>query len=208
MAFIKHVGRHAATGQRLVVVFMQLPDEPENALVVFSDSLPDRYHQSLMEAVESNEGQAAKELYEVLARKVFWHGGQMLNTLHTERLLAKIPSKNIIMTPNTSTNVPLSEILEHIRNIESGTLTENTQPTSTESRIDTNVAESKAEESRQIAQNLLVQAQLLEDDARRKREEAYRYDPSLKPITVEINTTGKPKRSKSSKPKTETAENA
>ena len=208
MAFIKHVGRHAATGQRLVVVFMELPGEPENALVVFSDSLPDRYHQALMDAVESNEGQSAKELYEVLARKVFWHGGQMLTTLHTERLLAKIPSKNIIMTPNSSTNVPLNEILENIHKIEAGMLTESTPPAPTESRIDTNVAESKAEESRQIAQNLLIQAQLLEDDARRKREEAYRYDPSLKPITVEINTTGKPRRSKASKPKTETAENA
>lgn len=208
MAFIKHVGRHAATGQRLVVVFMELPGEPENALVVFSDSLPDRYHQALMDAVESNEGQSAKELYEVLARKVFWHGGQMLNTLHTEGLLAKIPSKNIIMTPNSSTNVPLNEILENIHKIEAGILTERTPPAPTESRIDTNVAESKSEESRQIAQNLLIQAQLLEDDARRKREEAYRYDPSLKPITVEINTTGKPKRSKASKPKTETAENA
>ena len=208
MAFVKHVGRHAATGQRLVVVFMELPGEPENALVVFSDSLPDRYHQALMDAVESNEGQSAKELYEVLARKVFWHGGQMLNTLHTEGLLAKIPSKNIIMTPNTSTNVPLNEILENIHKIEAGLLTENSAPAPTESRIDSNVAESKAEESRQIAQNLLIQAQLLEDDARRKREEAYRYDPSLKPITVEINTTGKPKRSKASKPKTETAENA
>lgn len=208
MAFIKHVGRHAATGQRLVVVFMELPGEPENALVVFSDSLPDRYHQALMDAVESNEGQSAKELYEVLARKVFWHGGQMLNTLHIEGLLAKIPSKNIIMTPNTSTNVPLNEILENIHKIEAGLLTENSAPAPTESRIDSNVTESKAEESRQIAQNLLIQAQLLEDDARRKREEAYRYDPSLKPITVEINTTGKPKRSKASKPKTETAENA
>ena len=208
MAFIKHVGRHAATGQRLVVVFMELPGEPENSLVVFSDSLPDRYHQALMDAVESNEGQSAKELYEVLARKVFWHGGQMLNTLHTEGLLAKIPSKNIIMTPNTSTNVPLNEILENIHKIEAGLLTENSAPAPTESRIDSNVAESKAEESRQIAQNLLIQAQLLEDDARRKREEAYRYDPSLKPITVEINTTRKPQRSKASKPKTETAENA
>ena len=66
MAFVKHVGRHSGTGQRLSVVFMQLPDEQENALVVYSDTLPDRYHDSFMEAIESNEGQAANSLYEVL----------------------------------------------------------------------------------------------------------------------------------------------
>ena len=82
MAFLKHVGRHAGTGQRLVVVFLQLPDEKENALCVYSDSLPDRYHDALMEAVESPEGQAATGLYEVLTRKVFWHGTPMLQTLH------------------------------------------------------------------------------------------------------------------------------
>jgi hypothetical protein len=208
MAFMKHVGRHAATGQRLVVVFMELPDEPENALVVFSDSLPDRYHQALMDAVESNEGQSAKQMYEVLSRKVFWHGGQMLTTLHTEGLLSKIPTKNIIMTPNTSTNVSLNEILEQMHKIEAGLLTENTAPVQTESRIDMNVAESKSEESRQIAQNLLVQAQLLEADAQRKREEAYKYDPSLRPASFELKPAEKPKRSKASKPKTETTESA
>jgi hypothetical protein len=208
MAFMKHVGRHASTGQRLVVVFMELPDEPENALVVFSDSLPDRYHQALMDAVESNEGQTSKQMYEVLSRKVFWHGGQMLTTLHTEGLLSKLPTKNIIMTPNTSTNVALNEILEKMHEIEAGLVTDNTTQLQTESRIDTNVAESKSEESRQIAQNLLVQAQLLEADAHRKREEAYKYDPSLRPVAFEIKTAEKPKRSKFSKPKTETTESA
>ena len=48
-AFIKHVGKHKGTGTRLSVVFMQLPEEPENALVVYSDSLPDKYHQSFMD---------------------------------------------------------------------------------------------------------------------------------------------------------------
>lgn len=37
--FIKHVGRHSGTGQRISVVFMQLPDDINNALVVYSDSL-------------------------------------------------------------------------------------------------------------------------------------------------------------------------
>jgi len=85
--FLKHVGRHDGTGQRLSTVFMQLPDEKDYALVVYSDSLPDRYHDAYMEAIESPEGQATNNLYEVLTRKVFWHGTPMLETLHKKAIL-------------------------------------------------------------------------------------------------------------------------
>jgi len=182
MAFLKHVGRHAGTGQRLVVVFLQLPDEKENALCVYSDSLPDRYHDALMEAVESPEGQAATGLYEVLTRKVFWHGMPMLQTLHQENILRKVPTASIIMTPNSNTSVPLNDILEQMS--EEGTAevpVNDTTQTPEPSQVDTNVEESKQDENRQIAQNLMVQAQLLEQDAVAKREEAYKYDPSLRP---------------------------
>lgn len=201
MAFLKHVGRHSATGQRLVVVFMQLPDEPENALVVYSDSLPDRYHQTLMEAVESPEGQASKQLYEALSRKVFWHGIQILQTLHQERFLVKVPTKTVIMTPNSATSISLDELLEKMAETDdnvSAPVTEKKE--STKSQVDVNVEVSKKEENKQIAQNLLVQAQLLESDAKRKREEAYKYDPSLKPAEPKISTTddtkkrGRPKK--------------
>ena len=182
MAFLKHVGRHSGTGQRLVVVFLQLPDEKENALCVYSDSLPDRYHDALMEAVESPEGQAATGLYEVLTRKVFWHGTPMLQTLHQENILRKVPTASIIMTPNSNTSVPLNDILGQMS--EEGTAevpVNDTTQTPEPSQVDTNVEESKQDENRQIAQNLMVQAQLLEQDAVAKREEAYKYDPSLRP---------------------------
>lgn len=182
MAFLKHVGRHAGTGQRLVVVFLQLPDEKENALVVYSDSLPDRYHDALMEAVESPEGQAATGLYEVLTRKVFWHGTPMLQTLHQEGILRKVPTSAVIMTPNSNTSVPLDDILSQMDGAEVvETPVNDTTQTPERSQVDTNVDESKQDENRQIAQNLMVQAQLLEQDAVAKREEAYKYDPSLRP---------------------------
>lgn len=200
MAFLKHVGRHSGTGQRLSVVFLQLPDEKENALVVYSDSLPDRYHDSFMEAVESPEGQASQNLYEVLTRKVFWHGTPMLETLHKEGLLRKVPTSAIIMQPNSNTEVPLNDILAQMDGIEVvdtpvNDMTQTPEP----SQVDTNVEESKQDENRQIAQNLLIQAQLLEQDAVAKREEAYKYDPSLKPAETKSKvrvTSGedKPKR--------------
>lgn len=179
---MKHVGRHAGTGQRLSVAFLQLPDDKDHALVIYSDSLPDRYHDDFMNAVESPEGQAAKSLYEVLARKVFWHGTPMLETLHKEGHLVKVPTSAIIMTPNSNTDVALNDILAQMGEIEvSDAPVNDATQTPAESQVDANVEESKQDENRQIAQNLLVQAKLLEQDAIAKREEAYKYDPSLKP---------------------------
>ena len=182
MAFLKHVGKHKGTSQRLSVVFLQLPDEKENALVVYSDSLPDRYHDDFMAAVESPEGQASQNLYEVLSRKVFWHGTAMLETLHKEGHLKKVPTGSIIMQPNTHTSVPLDDILAEIDTVKDVEKKPNdTTQTPEPSQVDKNVEESKQDENRQIAQNLMVQAQLLEQDAVAKREEAYKYDPSLRP---------------------------
>jgi hypothetical protein len=192
MAFIKHVGRHSGTGQRLSVVFMQLPDEPNNALVVYSDSLPDRYHQDFMEAIESNEGQSAKNLYEVLSRKVFWHGIPMLTTLHKEGHLVKLPTSSIIMTPNSNTNVTLDDIIAAMSGDDSVVQEKaEVEQTTSDNRnqVDVNVEESKKDENKQIAHNLMVQAQLLEEDAKRKREEAYQYDPSLKPSDSKVKIT-------------------
>lgn len=193
-AFLKHVGRNEGTGQRLSVVFLQLPDDKDNALVVYSDSLPDRYHDDFMQAVESPEGQAGTNLYEVLSRKVFWHGTTMLETLHKEGHLVKVPTSNIIMTPNSNTNVPLNDILAQLDNPtpEETPVNDATQ-TPADSQVDANVEESKQDENKQIAQNLLIQAQLLEQDATAKREEAYKYDPSLRPAEAKSKvrvTTG------------------
>ena len=181
MAFIKHVGKHKGTSSRVSVVFLRLPDEPENALVVFSDSLPDKYHEDFMKAIESKEGQSSKELYEVLSRKLFWNGNTMLDTLHKEGLLKKIPVEAIVMTPNPSTSLPLPELLKQMDEITGGkgtntpeemgqTFTENVQE-----QIDMD-AEG---DNKKIAQNLLIQAVMLEKEADRKRAEAIKFDPTL-----------------------------
>ena len=180
---------------------MQLPDEQENALVVYSDTLPDRYHDSFMEAIESNEGQSANNLYEVLARKVFWHGGPMLDTLHKEGHLKKIPTSSITMTPNSNTNIELDKLIVEIEKQKSDNPVEEVQEENTKSRVDSNVEESKQDENRQIAQNLLVQAELLENDAQAKREEAYKYDASLKPKVRVTTKSEKASAKKRGRPK-------
>lgn len=178
----KHIGRHKGTGQRLTVVFMRLPEEPENALVVYSDQLIDKYHDDFMTAVESPECQSANSLYEGLQRKVFWHGNQMLDTLHKEGFLKKVPTSAVVMQPTPQQQVALDDILGQMDKIESENPTpqvsDNTDTNAGE-RVQEQVDQSLGEDNKAIAQNLLMQAVLLEKEAEKKREEAVKYDPSL-----------------------------
>ena len=177
MAFIKHIGTHKGTNQRLSVVFLQLPDDKENALVVYSDSLPDKYHDDFMSAVESQEGQKSAQLYEVLTRKLFLHGSTMLDTLHKEGLLEKMPTSSIIMTPNGQTQIALDDLISQMADIEPETATDS-GPTVQE-RMSEQVDTSLADDNKMIAQSLLIQAVMLEEEAVKKRAEAVTYDPSL-----------------------------
>jgi hypothetical protein len=61
--------------------------------------------------------------------------------------------------------------------------TNDTTQTPADSQVDANVAESQQDENKAIAQNLMIQANLLQQDADAKRKEAYTYDPSLAPKT-------------------------
>ncbi len=177
--FLKHVGTHKGTNTRLSVAFLRLPDEPENALVVYSDSLPDKYHDDFMSALESSEGQAATELYEVLSRKVFWNGNNMLETLHKEGLLKKVPVESIIMSPNSTTSLPLTDLLKQMDDIAAGAERPQDEGPTVQERMEEQVDMSIEEDNKKIAQNLLIQAVMLEEEATKKRAEAVKYDPSL-----------------------------
>ena len=178
----KHIGRHKGTGQRLAVVFMQIPEDPTHALVVYSDMLPDKYHDDFMSAIESQECQTSNVLYEGLQRKVFWHGNPMLDTLHKEGFLKKVPTSAVVMQPTPQQQVALDDILAQMDKIESENPTpavsENTGTNAGE-RVQEQVDQSLGEDNKAIAQNLLMQAVLLEKEAEKKREEAVKYDPSL-----------------------------
>ena len=177
--FLKHVGTHKGTNTRLSVAFLRLPDEPENALVVYSDSLPDKYHDDFMSALESSEGQAATELYEVLSRKVFWNGNNMLETLHKEGLLKKVPVESIIMSPNSTTSLPLTDLLKQMDDIAAGAERPQDEGPTVQERMEEQVDQSLGDDNKKIAQNLLIQAVMLEEEATKKRAEAVKYDPSL-----------------------------
>ena len=110
MRELKHVGRVIATGKKCIVAYRTLPGDAYYCLIVPTENLPDSYHDSLINLVESNAGQEAHEFAEALARRTFSDGSVMLAALHAAGRLIKAPTSAIEMMPATGVSIVLSEL--------------------------------------------------------------------------------------------------
>ena len=110
----KHVGKMKNNSARVAVVYRTLPGDSKSALVVGTNGLTDSYHDSLMSLIESDTGQQANELAEVLAVRRFPDGTVMLQFLHSNGHLKKVPTHLVIMTPSTQGSIPLDKLNEMI----------------------------------------------------------------------------------------------
>lgn len=203
---MKHVGK---IGEKpCVVLYREVPGEPEFALVVQTTNLPDGQHDSLMNVVQSAEAQEANEVSEVLDRRQFSDGANMLQQLHFDKRIEKVSVDLVSLTPTPSDTIALAEVNAEIRKIGNNSnpplktdpvqpaenaLNESvTNPVVAESdptlaQTNAPVVEGEVNES-QIALNLLQQAAMLEEDAsalmndaEAKKQEAYRLNPDLEP---------------------------
>jgi L-lactate utilization protein LutC len=192
MANIKHVGQVINTQKRVIVVFREIPDEPESCLVVDTDAAPDWMHDDLITAVESNGAQASANFYEYAQRSVFTDGSNMLTTLHEQGRLNKHPTKNIAMTPNNSVSVNLAELNTMIAtetggapvvvpdDTEFGNAGMDTVPDINAIAQATPEAEAVIDDG-DLAKNMLAQAEGFLAEAETLKAQAYDLDPSLKP---------------------------
>ena len=176
--FKKHVGRIRNTDRRCAVVFMQIPGNEENALIVDTDALPDRFHDALMDIIDSTEGQQTPHLHTLLARRILPDLGlDMMTALHTYGYLRPVNIDNIVMYPAPNAPCPLRTIVDFMNGEDA--------PKEVHQELENRVLENQKTDSQQaqidIAENILRQAQDLEDEANRKREQAYRLVPSLRP---------------------------
>jgi len=202
MANKKHIGKVKNTGLNCVVVFRAIYDERGNiqddthCLVLETDRLPDMEHDDIVRVCESINGQEAKEFYEIASRQQFSDGSPMLQKLHKMGWLKKHSTDNILMTPNSSTSVLLSEVNEIIKKSASGMSPNdiknsmvddtdsaprsqtslNTQPSGEAVPSNEGVLDDSA-----IAKSMLTQAETFLSEAARLKEEAFTMDPSLKP---------------------------
>lgn len=189
---MKHVGKFGE--KPCVVVFRELPGEQDYCLIVQTDNLDSRQHDDLMNVVQSLEAQSSNDISEVLFRRQFTDGSNMLNSLHYGKKLQKVPVGLVQLTPSPNQALPLEQVNAEIRKLKGGY----TPPVNDASHLNDDttkpVSELEAKASADddgvasIAKNLLAQATLMEEDAtallkeaETKKQEAFRLDPSLRP---------------------------
>jgi len=188
---MKHVGKFGE--KPCVVVFRELPGEQDYCLIVQTDNLESRQHDDLMNVVQSAEAQQSNDISEVLFRRQFTDGTNMLNSLHYSKKLQKVPVGLVQLTPSPNQSLPLNEVNAEIRKLKGGYTPPvndsshlndtTTKPVSTEEPTATEDGDVSG-----IAKTLLAQATLMEEDGQRmlaeaeaKKQEAFRLDPSLRP---------------------------
>ena len=204
---MKHVAKW--NDRKCLVLFREVPGEPENALLIMTGELGATQHDELISVVDSDEAQANSDLAQVLNGRNFSDGRIMLQAIHSDGMITKAPVGEVIMTPTPNDNVPLKDLNESIAQIEAGKEAEKPQIADT-TEIDAQrdavrpnaLTEREQEEQMGIARGLLEQADMIESDIERvqqqmmadansKREEAYARAPELKPKPK----PGRPKKS-------------
>lgn len=133
---MKHVGKMKNNGAKLAVVFRTLPGEATSALVCGTNALPDAFHDSLMSLIESDSGQQANELADVLAVRRFPDGSNMLEFLHRNGLLTKVATNMVTMVFDNKNQITLSELNQLVADqkgitIDQLAITESTEQTET-----------------------------------------------------------------------------
>lgn len=116
--FIKHIGKHG--DRKVAVAFKQVPDEDHMSLVIYTEVLQSAMHDSIMKVIESPAGQEAKDFGDALFRNLFSDGRPMLETLHKEGMIKKVPSSQILMTPNASSHIRLDELNKIMKEMSQG----------------------------------------------------------------------------------------
>jgi len=105
---LKHIGKH--NEKKIVLLWREVPGEDHMCLVTYSDLLPRIYHDTVMQVLESPSGQQSLNLSDALHRNYMPDGKNCLEALHTNGLIKKVPTNQILVTPNKSSTVRLDEL--------------------------------------------------------------------------------------------------
>jgi hypothetical protein len=115
---LKHVGRHG--DKKVVVLYREVPNEAHMCLVVYSDTLPRIYHDTVMSVLESPVGQQAESLADALFRSMMADGTNSLEILHKNGMIKKINTSQVIMTPTPAASVRLDELNDILNEMKTG----------------------------------------------------------------------------------------
>jgi predicted transcriptional regulator len=118
MSFLKHVGKHG--DRKIAVLFREVPNEPHMCLVTYTETLNRHVHDPMMACIESNIGQQSENLADALNRQHTHDGKYILQVLHSDRLIKKVKTAEVVMTPNPTTTIRLDELNKILNEMKQG----------------------------------------------------------------------------------------
>lgn len=191
---MKHVG--AYNGRRVILL---MPDQSDfnYVMLIEIERLPHSLEEIILREVSSPLAQ--QNIWFALAlHGVQYDGVNMIQFLmKTAGAITRAEASQVLMIPSPGNQFRLTDFYEHMITAEpqlvnaynswkanaNNTLTPSPAPKEPElvpNALHNDAVEAN-EGSKAIARNLLVQAKMLQADADAKFEEAYKYDPSLRP---------------------------
>ena len=118
MAFMKHVGKHG--DRKICILFRQVSGEDHMCLVIYPDTLHAHWQDSIQKALESDVAQQSEELADALHRAYLPDGRPVLETLHQERMIKKLRTSDVIVTPTGDAKIRLDELNKMLNEMKQG----------------------------------------------------------------------------------------
>lgn len=202
---LKHVGAYA--GRRVILL---MPDQADlnYVYVIELERLPHSLEEIISREVTSAQAQQPSTIWFVdTLMGIQYDGVNMVQFLFkTAGAIARAEMNQVLMIPMPGNQIKLADVYEAMlqadTRLTSAFVAWKASSPSTPSPFEvsndlTSIAQHNdnidaSESNKAIARNLLAQANMLQADADSKFEEAYKYDPSLRPATGWVDEeTGK-----------------
>jgi hypothetical protein len=200
MKQIKHIGKLANTGAKVAVVFRTLPGDSHKSLIIPVSQLNDSYHDALMSLIESDQGQEANELGEIMHVRMFPDGRPMLEAMQVDGRLQVMATDNVTMTPTTTMSILLSDLnaliaeqkgvaIDELAHMISGAPPARKQESTVQESVydeDTPVESSTSSvlSDTDLAKSYRSQADAMYKEAARLRRQADELDPPKKKVSI------------------------
>jgi hypothetical protein len=118
MKFMKHIGRHG--DRKVAVLFREVPQEDHMCLVIYPDTLPAPWESAIMKVLEGEVGQQAENFADALHRSLLPDGRVILETLHREKMIKKIRTADVTITPRPDSHIRLDELNKMLNEMKQG----------------------------------------------------------------------------------------
>jgi hypothetical protein len=118
MSFLRHVGKHG--DRKVAIIFREVPNEPHMCLVTYTETLNIHIHDPMMKCIESDIGQSSENLADALNRTHTKDGKFILQVLHSQGLLKKVQTSQVVVTPNSTTRIKLDELNKILDEMQQG----------------------------------------------------------------------------------------